>query len=212
MSNPATFWNGVADGYAKSPIGDPDAYNYTLERTRSYLGGDDHVLELGCGTASTAVLLAPDTGRYHATDVSDAMIGIGRSRVSDAKVKNLSLTVSDVAEATRNQQYDAVLAFNLLHLLPDLEADLGRIAQAMKPGGLFISKTVCKPTGLGPLKFRAMMMIALPVMQLVGKAPFVAIRRIEEFEQMITGSGFQIIETGNHPANPPSRYIVARKL
>ena len=52
MIDSATFWDGVADRYATRAVDDPEAYEYTLERTRSHLAPGDHVLELGCGTAT----------------------------------------------------------------------------------------------------------------------------------------------------------------
>ena len=58
MQQAETFWDGAAENYAKSPIRDVEAYNYTLERTRTYLSPTDKVLEVGCGTGSTALLLA----------------------------------------------------------------------------------------------------------------------------------------------------------
>lgn len=210
MTDTAKFWSGIAEKYAKSPISDMESYRYTLERTQSHISKDDEVLELGCGTASTALLLASHAKRYHGTDIAQGMIDVGNRKIAEEGVDNLTLEVGDIATATRDQQYDVVLAFNLLHLLPEAEADLGRIARAVKPGGLFISKTTCRPKGFGSLKYR-MIMLVLPVMQLLGKAPFVKMRRIEELEKMITEQGFRIVETGNHPVNPPSRYIVARK-
>ena len=35
---------------------------------------------------------------------------------------------------------------------------------------------------------------------------------IKKLEDIISAAGFKIIETGNYPASPPSRYIVARKM
>ena len=39
--------------------------------------------------------------------------------------------------------YDRVLAFNVLHLVEDLEATVEACASALRPGGLLISKTPC---------------------------------------------------------------------
>ena len=60
MQETMKFWDGIAEKYAKRPISDMAAYEYTLGRTRSYLKPEDQVLELGCGTGSTALLLAGD--------------------------------------------------------------------------------------------------------------------------------------------------------
>ncbi|MDW4549614.1 methyltransferase domain-containing protein [Defluviimonas sp. D31] len=217
MQTAAKFWDGIAEKYAKSPIRDMESYTYTLERTRSYLSPDDRVLELGCGTGSTALLLAPRVGEITASDVSPAMIAVGRRKAAAEGVTNIRFTAADVLdEAPGEGLYDAVLAFNLLHLLPDPERALRRVAARLKPGGLFISKTICLPEpGSGWTRERLVLTLmrgALPVMQLLGKAPFVRITRIAELEAMVTAAGFKIIETGNHPAQPPRRYIVARKV
>ena len=79
----------------------------------------------------------------------------------------------------------------------------------VRPGGLFVSKTVCRPGKGTPFKFRLMLMI-LPLMQLLKKAPFVKFMEIAELEGHIAEAGFKIIESSNSP--PPSRFIVAKKL
>ncbi|MEZ5777270.1 MAG: class I SAM-dependent methyltransferase [Paracoccaceae bacterium] len=211
----AKFWDGMADRYAKSPIRDMESYTYTLDRTRSYLSKTDRVLELGCGTGSTALLLAESAGEITASDVSPNMVGIGRGKAEAEGVSNLRFVAADVFDPALDGTYDTVMAFNLLHLVEDLPRTLHRIAALVKPGGLFISKTFCRPEPGAPwnraLMTYRMMRVVLPVMQMLGKAPYVGFMRIAELEAMIAGAGFQIIETGNHPASPPSRYIVARK-
>ena len=54
MVSSEAFWDGVADKYAKTPIPDEADYAYTLERVRAHLKPGDRVLEIGCGTGSTA--------------------------------------------------------------------------------------------------------------------------------------------------------------
>ena len=53
MRNPEKFWDKVAKKYAKSPIKNLQAYNETMERTKTHLSVGDSVLEVGCGTGST---------------------------------------------------------------------------------------------------------------------------------------------------------------
>lgn len=212
MTQATAFWDGIAERYAKSPIKDVEAYEYTLERTRSYLGADDNVLELGAGTGSTALLLAPSVRRYVASDLSPKMTEIGRSKATDQGVTNVEFIAADVSDPQlAGASYDTVLALNLLHLLPNLTEDLKHIHQMIKPGGLFISKSVCLNAKGLPLRLR-IMKLAIPLMQLFGKAPFVRSLTIEELEHEVTAAGFEIIETGNYPAVPPSRYLVARRV
>jgi len=105
---------------------------------------------------------------------------------------------------------DVLLAHNLFHLLDDLPGVLKRANKLLKPGGLLISKTPCKPQGLGPVNDR-LMQVVLPIMQILGKAPFVAMRSFPELEQLVKDQGFQMIESCNSSGKDIRRYIVARK-
>ncbi len=210
MQNTAKFWDDVAEKYAKSPIKDMEAYDFTLERTLSYLKKTDHVLELGGGTGTTAIRLAPHVKQYTGSDISSAMTEVAKRKQGDATI--LIFIVGDVQEAINAaDDYDAVLAFNLLHLLKDLDGALKAIHGSLKPGDLFISKTISNPGRNAPLKLRLMKMI-LPLMQLVGKAPYVNFMSITDLESRIEAAGFKILETGNYPARPPNRFIVAERI
>ncbi len=211
MQNAKNFWNKTALKYAKSPISDIKSYEYTLGRTKSYLGKSDKVLEIGCGTGSTALLLASNVQQITGSDLSDGMIAIAEKNAREQKVSNAEFTTAGVnALPFKNGAYDAVMAFNLIHLLEDTSAIMKRCHELVKPGGYFISKTVCKPGKGTPLKFKLLFMV-LPVMQFLNMAPFVKFMEIPELEHHVTEAGFKIIETGNHPKAPPSRYIVAQK-
>ena len=100
---------------------------------------------------------------------------------------------------------DAVLAFNLLHLVPDLPAALSTIRGAMSPGQIFISKSAC-------LSGKPLIYAMVALMRAVGRAPYVGFFKIPELEAMIRTAGFEIVETGTFPAKPPSRFIVARAV
>ncbi len=62
---------------------------------RSLLSADHDVLEIGCGTGSTALRLAPYTRRLLATDVSPNMIAIAREKLAAEPVPELSFAVAD---------------------------------------------------------------------------------------------------------------------
>ena len=81
MYKEAKFWDKIAKKYAGQPIGDEEAYQKKLEKTREYLTPETEVFELGCGTGSTALLHAPYVKHIHATDISSAMIAIARERL-----------------------------------------------------------------------------------------------------------------------------------
>lgn len=211
MKSDVTFWDKLAPRYALSPISNMDAYHHTLDRTRSYLGADDNVLELGCGTGSTALELAASAAHITATDFAHGMLKVAAGKVETQGVTNVDFVQMGASDQQLGDRvFDVVLAFNLLHLLPDLDETLRQNHHRLKPGGLLISKTPCLgETGLG-MKF-GLIKRAIPLLQMIGKAPFVNLISIANIEAAITNAGFEIIETGNFPPLPPSRYIVARK-
>jgi len=214
MTQHTAFWDKVATKYAKSPIADPAAYEYTLGRTRTYLTSKDRVLELGCGTGSTALLLAPYVAQITAIDLSPGMLAIAREKAEQAGVKNLTFEVS--ADVPTQGHYDVVMGYSLFHLVSDMEARFAQINALLPKGGYFISKTAClgqRGAGLGGVLKSLMIRIAIPMMQLIGKAPYVRSFSVKELEEAVAAAGFEIVESGNHPKGaPPAHYIVARKV
>ncbi|WP_342078010.1 methyltransferase domain-containing protein [Yoonia sp. SS1-5] len=213
MNRTAAFWDKIAPKYAKSPVTDQASYDYTLGRTRSYLQATDRVLELGCGTGSTALLLAPAVTHILATDISGAMIEIARDKAREANIANITFARTD--DATPEPPYDVIMAFNLFHLLDDMQQTFAQTHAQLKPGGYFISKTPClRQLNRNPKSWLILVMVKLviPLMRLFGKAPAVRVFPIRQLEDAITRAGFEIIESSNHPKGPPpARYIVARK-
>ncbi|KIC46920.1 hypothetical protein RA28_04110 [Ruegeria sp. ANG-S4] len=210
-SKDAAFWSKISRKYAANPIRDMDGYMSTLERTKSYLSPDDSVLEIGCGTGSTALLIAPEVAHITATDIAPGMIEIANEKLATEHAPNVTFKVAEVLEHSLDgAEYDAVLAHNLLHLVPDLDHALDHIFSLVRPGGVFISKTVCAPERRG-LKFALISKVAIPVMQVFGKAPFVEFISAAELEQKIGRAGFEIIETADQIGTLRSRYVVARK-
>ncbi len=200
----ARFWDGIAPKYAKQPIKDMTAYDQTMDRVRAYLTPGDHVVELGCGTGATALLLAPHAAHITGTDISPGMIAQANARLQGGEnVRFRTGAPEDLSDL--HGTMDMVTAFNLIHLIENTEALVAQAAKLLKPGGLFITKTPCLA------HFNRVLMLAIPVMQFFGKAPFVKTLSITELEAAIARDHFDIIETGSYPAKPPSRFIVARK-
>lgn len=198
----AAFWDRAARRYAARPVGNEAAYERTLERTRAHLHPGQVALELGCGTGTTALKLAGSVGRYVGTDISGEMIAIAREKGAPDHVR---FDRAGVEEAGRGEVPDVVLAFNLFHLLDDMPGALARVHGMLAPGGLLISKTPC----LGPQRWLFAPLIG--AMRLIGKAPRVQMLHAGELEAAIRAAGFAIVETGDYPAGPQSRFVVARK-
>ncbi|WP_108683821.1 class I SAM-dependent methyltransferase [Methyloceanibacter sp. wino2] len=212
MVHAAQFWDAQAEKYAKQPIANEAAYDATLDRTRYYLDEGQRVLEVGCGTGTTALRLCDNVREYVGSDFSSGMIRIASEKAFEKGARNVAFKTAAVGEiADKNTPFDAVLGFNLLHLLPTLDEDLKRIASVLKPGGLFISKTFCGLGPKAPLKWR-LMKIALPILQALGKAPYVRFQREAELREQIEAHGFEILETRHFVTDVSVPFIVARKI
>ena len=205
----ARFWDRIARKYAADPIADMAGYETTLRRVRGLLSVEHDVLEIGCGTGTTALRLAPYTRRLHATDVSAGMVAIAREKLAAQPVPQLDFSVADADAPVFGQgAYDAVLAFNLLHLVGNLDQSLALAVQALRPGGLLISKTPCIAE-MNPL----IPHVALPLMRAIGKAPDVLCFKGEALESAIARRGMEIVSVERHGTRGKDIrvFIVARK-
>jgi ubiquinone/menaquinone biosynthesis C-methylase UbiE len=203
MTN-AAFWNKAAPKYAKDAIGDMPAYEETLDRMREILQPHHRVLELGCGTGSTALELADSVDRYIGTDVASKMVKIAKGKLTEQSPQNLSFAVQDAGVMTSGSN-DVVLALNLLHLLPDLENRLAEIYKALPSGGLLISKTGLLKDGLWLLP------LVIPLMRAIGKAPFVRSLSEESLIGLLENACFVIAEKLVQGGMVLRVFIVAQK-
>jgi ubiquinone/menaquinone biosynthesis C-methylase UbiE len=204
----ARFWDRAARKYAASPISDTAGYERTLERTRHYLKPTDAVIEIGAGTGTTALRLAPSVEHYLATDISTEMIVIGRDKAEAAGCANITFEVSTPdASPWPDETFNVALAFNVLHLIAARGEALAGVHRLLKPGGVFISKTPCLKE-MNPL-IRAV----VPVAQLLGQAPYVTAYSGDELEREITAAGFEIIERARHGSGKRDArpFLVARR-
>jgi ubiquinone/menaquinone biosynthesis C-methylase UbiE len=208
------FWDRAARKYAKSKIADSGGYERTLDRVRAFMKPDDCVLELGCGTGTTALRLAGAVQSYLATDISPQMIAIAEEKRVAEPIPQLSFRVETAqslsAQATR---YGVTLAFNYLHLVRDLPDTLRRVHDLLSPNGLFISKTPC----LGDMNILIRSAL-LPAMRVIGMAPHVAVFSAGELRELIDAAGFDILALEHHSTKAQATgrgdarpFIVARK-
>lgn len=205
----ALFWDRIAPKYAADPIADMPGYEATLQRVQALLSVEQEVLEIGCGTGTTALRLAPFTRRLLATDVSAGMIAIAQGKLAAQPVPQLSFAVADAdVPVCGKEAYDVVLAFNMLHLVSDLDHTLQLAVQALRPGGLLISKTPCIGE-MNPL----IPWLALPLMRAIGKAPAVLNFEGPGLHAAMTRQGLDIVSVERHGTRGKDirLFIVARK-
>lgn len=209
MERKARFWDRVARKYAANPIADLAGYETTLRRVQGLLSTDQNVLEIGCGTSSTALQVAPFTRRLLATDLSSEMIAIAREKLAARPFPQLSFSVVDAdARVAGTGEVDVVLAFNLLHLVSDLDQALASVNQTLRPGGRLICKTPCIAE-MNPL----IPWLAIPLMRAIGKAPRVLCFDAPSLQAAMVRQGLEIEAVERHGTKGKDIrvFIVARK-
>lgn len=207
MPNSEKIWDKMAERYARSPVADEASYQKKLAETQSFFTPDMHIVEFGCGTGTTAIHHAPYVAHVDATDISENMLDIGRRRAKDAGIDNITFTRGTLVQFNADtDSVDAVLGLNVIHLLPDRQAVFAEVARILKPGGIFVSSTVC--LGQSYLRF---IKLVVPLGKVLGLMPDVFILTERELTSEITQAGFEIERQWHHGKSGLSAFIVARK-
>ena len=205
MGQPTKFWDRHAKGYARRPVSDQAAYERKLKLTQDYLEPDMEVLELGCGTGTTALIHAPRVKHITGVDISGGMLGIAREKATAAGVGNITFQQSDIDVFDAPEaSYDVVMGHSILHLLANKEEVIAKVGRLLKPGGVFVSSTVCLKGQLRLLRF------ILPIGSFLGLLPMVRFFTADELEGDLTAAGFRIAHKWR-PGKSKAVFIVARK-
>jgi ubiquinone/menaquinone biosynthesis C-methylase UbiE len=186
MTRPEKFWNRMANRYSKSPVSDEATYQKKLKATQAYFKPDMELLELGCGTGSTAIVHAPFVKHIRATDFSSNMIEIAKSKTEAAGIDNITYECASVETVTApDNSLDMVLALSVLHLLPNKEEAIARVFRMLKPGGLFVTSTVCIADFLKIFKYIG------PIGRSIGLLPYIDVFTRIELDSSLSAAGFE---------------------
>ena len=205
MTDDARFWNRLARRYARMKGPDEASYRHKLDRTRAYLFPDAQVFEFGCGTGTTALHHAPYVAHVRAVDFASEMIAIAREKAAAQGAANVDFAVATLDGEPPEPRWDMVMAHSILHLVPDRDAAIAKAHALLKPGGHFVSSTICLSDGLW------FMRPVLPLMRLVNLAPGrVAFFTADDLRAATRRAGFEIVEDWR-PGPRSALFLVARK-
>ena len=202
MSEQTSYWSRQARRYDRATLLLNRRFRQMAERVARDVAEAESVLEVAAGTGLITAVAAPGIARYLATDLSPGMLQLLESRfVGHA---GLEVRPADASSLDfSNDSFDAVIAGNLLHLIPDVTTALGEIGRVLRPAGLLIAPTFCHGESL----------LARGVSRLLTLSGFPLERRLRgiELEALISSSGFQICDREWFPGLLPIRYVVAKR-
>lgn len=206
MLSSTWFWDKLARRYSRQKVADESAYQQKLKVTQGYFTPESQVLEIGCGTGTTALIHATHVAHILATDFSGKMIEIAQGKADAAQVENVEfrqVAIDDLRPEP--ESYDMVMAHSILHLLEDREAAIRLAFDALKPGGVFVSSTICMGDG------KRLLRGVLGVGHKVGVLPLVKFFSDVDLTRSIVSAGFEI-DHSSKPGTDDVLFLVAQKL
>ncbi len=205
------FWDFVAFKYDKTVTHLEPILLKIHTNLKQHLNKSDILLDYGCGTGTISIEIANHVKEIRAIDTSNKMLDIAKRKAGEHNIKNVDFIQTTIFdERFTKDSFDVILAIGLLHLLKDNKQNIERIADLLKPGGLFISSTPClaeKMTLLNKLQF-------YPVFLLIklGLIPGYMKRfKISELHNLVSSGNLQIIETEKIFHTLTAYYIVTKK-
>ncbi len=140
MTKDKKFWDSKAKAYNKIiKLLSSKLYPLIYEFIKESLTKDMKVLEVGTGTGLVAREIADHVERIEATDFSEEMIDTAKS---DKYPANINFSCADIFDLPfEDNQFDAVIASNVLHIIPEPEKAMQEIRRVLKPNGLLIAPT-----------------------------------------------------------------------
>ncbi len=206
MNNSVKFWDKIAEKYSQQPIADEAAYQKKLQVTQEYFKPDRSVLEFGCGTGSTAIIHAHYVKHIRAIDVSSKMIEIAQGKAEAKNIKNITFEQLSIDELTvSDNTFDVVLGLSILHLLENKEAVIAKVYNILKPGGIFVTSTMCLGDNMKWFKF------IVPIGKFLGLMPLVKVFTVTELVTSLTNASFAI-DYQWQPSKDKAVFIVAKKF
>ena len=164
MSDDRHYWERHARSYDLSLrlLGRP--LPRMLELAAEAVRGCDRVLEVAAGTGLVTLELARSAREVVATDYADAMVATLTARIQQAGLSNVHAEQADLyALPFEPATFDAVVAANVLHLVPDLPGAIASLRRVLKPAGSLVVPTFCHDeTALSWVVSRALAVTGFP--------------------------------------------------
>ena len=141
-TDPRNYWERNASRYDASArlLGKP--LPRMLEMIGEAVAGAGSVLEVAAGTGIVTIAIAGRVREVLATDYAAAMVELLERRVRGEGLENVRCEQADLYSLSFDEaSFDAVVAANVLHLVPDLPGALAALRRVLRPGGRLVVPT-----------------------------------------------------------------------
>ena len=194
------YWNRHARNYDRSMVLLGKPLPRMLALVTESVRGLGSVLEVAAGTGLGTVAIAGAAKEVIATDYAAEMVTVLESRVRQAKLTNVRCEPANIFDLPfEHGGFDAVVAANVLHLVPDLPGALEAFRRQLTPGGRLIVPTYCHDeSGFSWLLSRALALTGFP-----GNRRF----RLESLIRVLEEAGLQVTKKELIPGPIPVGYV-----
>ena len=196
----------------------------TLPLVPGLVGRLEHgidVADVGCGSGHAVNLMAEafPRSRFAGFDFSDTGIAAAVAEADHKGLTNVRFEQRDAARLGETARFDFITTFDSVHdqARPDLV--LAGIAQALRPGGVYLCVDIAASSKLsenldhpfGPFGYTISCMHCMTVSLADGGMGLGAMWGEQKAQEMLTGAGFTSIETVHVDGNIANTYFIATK-
>ena len=212
MNKSEDFWNKASKNYHKTEKRFEYIHKKARENTKKHLKDSYIVMDYGCGTGTASCEFSSLVKEIEGIDISSEMIRIAKEKADVSKIENVTFEKADLFEDKfQVESFDVILAFNMLHTVPNPQDIVHRINDLLKADGIFVSITPC----LGQkMSFLVNLQIQLVrILCKFGVIP-IPIRRIKssDIDILLAKGEFEAIESEEIFQGASSYFVVAKKL
>jgi SAM-dependent methyltransferase len=203
----AAFWDRIAESYAAKPLPNPESTRAKLDILRTQIAAGHRVVDVGCGTGTIVLRLADTGAELHGLDISPDMVRIARGKAVDQGADPERFQVGSFdSDRFDPGSLDAVLAFNIVHLVTDVDAALEHAFRWLRPGGLFAQAIGVLGESWMPWS------LFIGAARLVGKAPdHIGIFTRDDLFARMRRVGFEDIEVHEVGGGKMAVFVTARR-
>lgn len=137
-----SFWDNVARVYDLSETINGKVYREMVRLTKSLVKPGARVLECAGGTGELSFAAAEKADFVFCTDNSEKMLDVAREKADKRGITNIRFGRQNIFKlSAEDEEYDVVIAGNVLHLLDNPEAAVRELYRVTKPGGRVLLPT-----------------------------------------------------------------------